>query len=171
MISTYNSIKRLQNLAKESYGSIEIYLKNRFDLLPNLVDSIKKYMSHETELLTKITELRTAVTNNQQNPDAAKQIDMSNEFTKLLSGISINVENYPDIKADKQFLNFQYDVQTIEEEISAARRTYNAYVTDYNNYIVVIPSNIVANLVWAKALPLLHIPQEEQVYKRVRDLF
>ena len=154
-----NKIIARKNQVAQAFGSIEIYLKKRFDLIPNLVAMLNKYMAHEKEMLLKITEIRSQV-ENATKPN--QKIDASNELTKIVSGLNLNVENYPDLKADKQFSNLQYELADIEDQISAARRAYNAAVTTYNNTIQMFPASIISGFRNDKAEILLEIPKEEQ---------
>jgi len=154
-----NQIIVEKNQVKQAYGSIEIYLKKRFDLIPNLVAMINKYMAHEKEVLLKITELRSQVDN---AIEPKHKIEASNELTKIMSGLNVNVENYPDLKADKQFLNLQFELTDIEDQISAARRAYNAGVTSYNNKIQMFPASIIAGIRKDKTEILLEFPKAEQ---------
>ncbi|WP_186754053.1 LemA family protein [Echinicola salinicaeni] len=154
-----NKIIGKKNQVAQAYGSIEIYLKKRFDLLPNLAAMVKKYMEHEKEILLKVTELRSQVG---RANDQKEKIQVSNELTKILSGLNITVENYPELKADKQFLHLQYEVSEMEDQISAARRAYNASVVQYNNQIQMFPSNIIAGIRKDEKELLLEIPKSDQ---------
>lgn len=154
-----NQIIAKKNQGSQAFGSIEIYLKKRFDLIPNLVAMLNKYLAHEKEILLKVTKLRSKVEKAKQPQE---KIEASNELTKVMSGLNVNVENYPDLKADKQFLNLQLELTDIEDQISAARRAYNAAVTSYNNKIQMFPASIVASIRKDKTDTLLEIPKEEQ---------
>lgn len=154
-----NQIIAKKNQVAQAFGSIEIYLKKRFDLIPNLVAMLNKYLAHEKDILLKVTQLRSQV-KEANNPH--KKIEASNELTKVMSGLNINVENYPDLKADKQFSNLQFELSDIEDQISAARRAYNAAVTTYNNKIQMFPASIISGLRKDKADTLLEIPNAEQ---------
>jgi len=162
-----NQIIARKNQVAQAFGSIEIYLKKRFDLLPNLVATLNKYLSHEKEILLKVTELRSQVEKAKQPQE---KIEASNELTKVISGLNINVENYPDLKADKQFLTLQFELTDIEDQISAARRAYNAAVTNYNNKIQMFPANMVASIRKDKTNALLEIPKEEQKEININQL-
>lgn len=154
-----NKIIGKKNQVAQAYGSIEIYLKKRFDLLPNLAAMVKKYMEHEKEILLKVTELRSQV---ESASDQKEKIQVSNELTKILSGLNITVENYPELKADKQFLHLQYEVSEMEDQISAARRAYNAAVIQYNNQIQMFPSSLIAGIRKDEKGLLLEIPKSDQ---------
>ncbi|WP_299117082.1 LemA family protein [uncultured Winogradskyella sp.] len=154
-----NQIIAHKNRVAQTFGSIEIYLKKRFDLIPNLVATLNKYIAHEKQTLLKVTELRSKI---EKAIVPKEKIEASNELTKVMSGLNINVENYPDLKADTQFINLQYELSDIEDQISAARRAYNASVTSYNNKIQMFPASIVANIRRDTADTLLEIPKAEQ---------
>lgn len=154
-----NKIITKKNQVTQAFGSIEIYLKKRFDLIPNLIAMLNKYLAHEKETIFKITELRRTV---QKASGANEKIKASNELTHIMRGLNINVENYPDLKADKQFTNIEYELSDIEDQISAARRAYNAAVTSYNNSIEMFPASIVASIRKDKPGTLLEIPKSEQ---------
>lgn len=162
-----NQIIAKKNQVAQAFGSIEIYLKKRFDLIPNLVAMVNKYMAHEKEILLKVTELRTQV---EQAVEPKDKIEASNALTKVMGGLNINVENYPDLKADKQFLNLQFELTDIEDQISAARRAYNAGVTSYNNKIQMFPASIVASIRKDKVEMLLEVPKAEQKEVNVNEL-
>ncbi|MEE9361218.1 MAG: LemA family protein [Cellulophaga sp.] len=162
-----NQIIAKKNQVAQAFGSIEIYLKKRFDLIPNLVAMLNKYMAHEKEVLLKATELRTKAENAKNSQE---KIEASNELTNIMSGLNINVENYPDLKADKQFLNLQFELTDIEDQISAARRAYNAAVTSYNNKIQMFPANIIAGYRKDKTETLLEIPRAEQKEVNINQL-
>lgn len=154
-----NQIIAQKNQVAQAFGSIEIYLKKRFDLIPNLVAMLNKYLAHEKEIILKATELRTKA---EKATNPQEKIEASNELTKVMSGLKINVENYPDLKADTQFITLQYTLTDIEDQISAARRAYNAAVTSYNDKIQMFPASIIAGLRKDKSQLLLEIPKAEQ---------
>lgn len=162
-----NQIIAKKNQVAQAFGSIEIYLKKRFDLIPNLVAMLNKYLAHEKEILLKVTELRSQVA---EAKEPKEKIEASNELTKIMAGLNINVENYPDLKADTQFLNLQFELTDMEDQISAARRAYNAGVTSYNNKIQMFPASIVASIRKDKKETLLEIPKAEQKEVSVRQL-
>ncbi len=154
-----NQIIAKKNQMVQAFGSIEIYLKKRFDLIPNLVATLNKYLAHEKDILLKVTELRSQI---EKAIEPRAKIEASNELTKVMSGLNINVENYPNLKADTQFINLQFELSDMEDQISAARRAYNAAVTGYNDKIQMFPAGIVASIRKDKAETLLDIPKAEQ---------
>lgn len=154
-----NQIIAKKNQVAQAFGSIEIYLKNRFDLLPNLAGMLNRYMAHEKEIMVKVTELRSKVC---KAMEPKEKIAASNELTNFMGGLHLNMENYPNLKADTQFLDLQCKLTDMEDHISAARRAYNAAVTVYNNTIQQFPVNLIAELRKDKAAVLLEIPKAEQ---------
>ncbi|WP_347373786.1 LemA family protein [Aequorivita sp. Q41] len=162
-----NQIIAKKNQVAQAYGSIEVYLKKRFDLIPNLVAMLNKYLAHEKEILLKVTELRSQI----EKAEAPKEkIEASNELTKVMRGLNINVENYPNLKADQQFLNLQFQLTDIEDQISAARRAYNAAVTAFNNKIQMFPASVIASLRKDETAALLEIPKAAQKEVHINQL-
>ena len=137
MFFTYNSFVRRQNKVKQAYSSIDVYLTQRFDLIPNLVECVKGYMTYEQETLEKISEHRTKYLQNKNLKDAE---NLNNECNTILA----LAENYPELKASEQFLNLQKNLSKIESQLQAARRIYNVEVNNYNNKVLMFPSNILA---------------------------
>lgn len=138
-LSTYNVLINKRNRVKQAYSGIDVYLTQRFDLIPNLVECVKEYMTYEKELLEEITKRRTIYLENKNIKDAEMLNDECNK-------IMIVAENYPELKASEQFLNLQKNLSKMESQLQAARRIYNVEVNSYNNIIMMFPSNIFANM-------------------------
>lgn len=138
---TYNSLVSARNNVHNAWSQIDVELQRRFDLIPNLVETVKGYMNHEESVLTKVTELRSSWGNASSISEKAK---LENELTSTLSAISIVAENYPDLKANENFLSLQAELSGIEDEIAQSRKYYNAVVREFNDKVEMIPSNIVA---------------------------
>ena len=166
-ITINNQIIGKKNKIKEAFGSIDAYLKKRFDLIPNLVSVVNKYASHEKELLSDITKLRSKI---DTASTASEKIDASNQLSSLQSGLNVTLENYPDLKADGQYLNLQKNLTDTEEQISAARRSYNAAITTYNDKIQKFPANIVAGIRGDKSDVILETISEERENIKVGEL-
>lgn len=141
LIGIYNRIIRLRNRRQNAFADIDVQLRQRHDLVPQLVDSVKGYATHERELLTKITEARSAAINATSIDD---KIRTENQLTQALQGLKIAVEAYPDLKANQNFLQLQEELSDIENKLAAARRFFNAATTEYNNSIETFPSNLIA---------------------------
>jgi len=142
----FNSLVAKNNQIKNIFGTLDALLKKRYDLLPNLVSTVKGYMQHERSLLEEVTELRAKAVSPAASGPGQPAIGFDTAITGLLSKIMVSVENYPQLKANENFLHLQHTLVELEEQISAARRAYNASVIDYNNTVQMFPSNIVASL-------------------------
>ncbi|HOJ18554.1 MAG TPA: LemA family protein [Ignavibacteriaceae bacterium] len=169
LVLMYNSLVRKRNMVDQVFASMDAMLKKRFDLIPNLVSSVKEYMKHEAGTLTKITELRTKALS--PNISTEDKVVVNNELNKLLGGLKVAFENYPDLKASNNFLQLQASLNEVEEQISAARRTYNAAVNDNNNAVDMFPTNIIAGLFGFKRRTLFEIPESERANINVGNLF
>ena len=165
----YNSLVGKKNQVTNVFASIDTLLKKRYDLIPNLISTVKTYMEHERGTLTEITELRAKATSGQLSDD--DKVDLDNKISKALGGIMIAVENYPDLKANQNFLQLQGSLNEIEEQISAARRAYNASVTDYNNAVEMFPTNIVASMMNYKLKKVFEIVEAQRKNVDVKGLF
>lgn len=158
-IWTANNLIAKKNRVKQCRSGICVALKQRNDLIPNLVAAVKSYMGHENEVLTRITELRSSVTSS--SPENM-QIRSGNELTSLLSKLQFSVEDYPELQANEQFHRLQKNLEDMELQLQAIRRTYNAAVTNYNNTIEMFPSSIVARRHNHLQEELIEIPEAEQ---------
>ena len=143
VVFTYNSLVSLRNRTKEAWSDIDVQLKRRYNLIPNLIETVKGYADHERELLEKVTSARAAAMNAQTMEEHSKTENMLSETLKSLFAVS---ENYPDLKASGNFLELQRELRDTEDKIQASRRFYNGNVRDNNTKIEVFPSNIVAGL-------------------------
>jgi LemA protein len=143
-IATYNTLVRLRNHCRESWSGVDTELKRRYDLIPNLVETVKGYAQHERETLEEVTNARNRALASKGSP--ASQARDENAFVGALRSLFAVVENYPDLKASQNFLKLQEELANTEDRIQAARRFYNANVRDYNTRTEVIPSNLVAAL-------------------------
>ena len=143
MIVKYNKLIRLKNNIKNSFADIDVQIKLRFDLIENLVSTVKGYASHEKETLTKLTEARTSFLNAWSAKEKLQADDMLTWALKNLFAVS---ENYPDLKANQNFLQLQTELSDIENKIAAARRFFNSSINEYNSTIQSFPTNIVAKL-------------------------
>ena len=140
----FNTLVVRKNRVRNVFGTVDVMLKKRYDLVPNLVAAVKGYMQHERKVLEEITELRARAMDGKVSND--QKVVMDNMFTKLLSSVMVAVENYPQLKASDNFMHLQRTLNELEEQISAARRAYNAAVTDYNNAVEMMPICIVARM-------------------------
>lgn len=141
VISLYNGLVRLRNRRQNAFADIDVQLRQRHDLVPQLVDTVKGYASHEKELLTKITEARSAAMNATTIND---KIVAEQQLSNALAGLKVQVEAYPDLKANQNFLQLQEELSDIENKLAAARRFFNGATTEYNNAVESFPGNLVA---------------------------
>jgi LemA protein len=169
IILMYNSLIAKKNQVDNIFGSVDTVLKKRYDLIPNLVTSVQKYMTHEKELLTSITELRSQAI--QPNISEDEKVSLDAKMTSALDSLMISVENYPDLKASENIINLQRTLNEVESQISAARRAYNQAVTDYNNGIEMFPTNYMANYMKLTRKEVFEIPQTERKNVNVKELF
>ena len=142
VISLYNRLVRLRNRRQNAFADIDVQLRQRHDLVPQLVETVKGYATHERELLLRVTEARNAAM-------AATSIDdkirAEQQLSGALQGLKIQVEAYPDLKANQNFLQLQEELSDIENKLAAARRFFNAATTEYNNSVESFPGNMIAN--------------------------
>ncbi|MFA5330481.1 MAG: LemA family protein [Prolixibacteraceae bacterium] len=167
--SVYNNLTRKKNQVFNAFGTIDVQLKNRYDLIPNLVATVQQYTTHEKDLLTKITELRSKAMNSGTSPEEKVHVD--NQISSSLSGLMVAVENYPNLKASENFINLQRTLNEVESQIAAARRTYNAAVTDYNNAIQMFPGNLLAGMMQLSAKEVFAATEAERSNVNVKNLF
>lgn len=166
---SYNSLVSRRNSASKAFASIDAMAKKRYDLIPNLVAAVQQYMKHEKETLTQITEMRARATSG--NISDEEKIDLDQKITRAVSGIMVAVENYPDLKASSNFIQLQGSLNEVEEQLSAARRFYNAAVTDLNNAIQMFPTNMVASMFGFRTRELFEISDRERQNVDVKSLF
>lgn len=138
LLIMYNGLVKKRNAVKQSRSSIDVYLTQRFDLIPNLVECVKVYAKHEENLLESITKLRTEY-------NVSKDLDKASLLNTQMNKLIAIVENYPDLKASENFLNLQKNLTKMEDQLQAARRLYNMDVTAYNTAIQVFPTNLIAS--------------------------
>ena len=143
LIVQYNSLVDLRNHISESWSNVDTELKRRYDLIPNLVSTVKGYAAHERETLERLVELRNRCADN-HGPVSSQEHDEM-QLVDALKQVFVVVENYPQLKADQHFLKLQVELTNTENRIQAARRFYNGNVRDYKNKCEVFPSNLVAS--------------------------
>ena len=143
LISIYNSLVKLRNQVKNAWSQIDVQLKRRHDLIPNLIETVKGYMTHERDTLENITKARSQAVAAETVGDKAKA---EGELTSALGKFNLVVENYPDLKANQNFLSLQEELTSTENKISFSRQNYNDQVLFYNNKIQMFPSNILAGM-------------------------
>ena len=158
LIGIYNSLVTLRLRVKNAWSQIDVQLQRRFDLIPNLVETVKGYMEHESAVLTRVSELRTSWSNAQTVDEKAK---LDNQLSETLKTIMAVAENYPDLKANQNFTELQTELTNTENKISYSRQFYNDTVTRYNTKLETFPSNVVASMFNFKAEELFEVDNEE----------
>lgn len=159
IITNFNSLVVLKNRAKEAWADIDVQLKRRYDLIPNLVETVKGYATHERELFEKVTQARVSAMSATGLKNKAEAENVLSDTLKSLFAVS---ENYPDLKASQNFLELQRELTDTEDKIQAARRFYNTNVRDLNIKIEVFPANIIANIFGFKQMELFQTANEAE---------
>ncbi|MCF7831783.1 MAG: LemA family protein [Candidatus Pacebacteria bacterium] len=145
-VSMYNGFVRLRTRAEEAWADIDVQLKRRYDLIPNLIEAVKGYAAHEKGVFEEVTKARTAAMNAEQSGDPAQSAQAENMLSGALKSLFAVAEAYPDLKANTNFLELQRELSDTENKIQSARRFYNANVRDLNIKTETFPSNIIANI-------------------------
>jgi LemA protein len=158
-IAVYNGLIRLKNRVDEAWSDIDVQLKRRYDLIPNLVSTVKGYASHEKEVFEKVTEARTRAMGAQSAADKAQAENMLSQTLKSLFAVA---EAYPDLKANQNFLELQRELADTEDKIQASRRFYNGNVRDFNTKIQVFPNNIFAGMLGFSAREFFEAAEGEK---------
>ena len=158
IIGLYNSLVTLRMQVQNAWSQIDVQLQRRFDLIPNFVETVKGYVTHEKETLEKITALRTSWANATTVQDKA---DLDNQLSASLKTIMAVSENYPDLKANENFMQLSEELRNTENKIAFSRQFYNDTTTNYNTKLQVFPSNIIANMFGFKPSDLFKTENEE----------
>ncbi len=157
LIAVYNGLIKLRNRTDEAWSDIDVQLKRRYDLIPNLISTVKGYAKHEKELLENVTKARTAAMGAQNPGDKAQAENMLTDTLKSLFAVA---ENYPDLKANTNFLELQRELSDTENKIQAARRFYNGNVRDFNTKIQVFPNNMISRMLGFKEYDFFELTEE-----------
>jgi LemA protein len=159
VISAYNRLVRLRNNRENAFADIDVQLRQRHDLIPQLVDAVKGYMKHERELLTEITNARAAA---MQAGTINEKIDAEARLSKALGGIQVAVEAYPDLKANQNFMQLQEEISDVENKLAAVRRFFNAATKELNVAVQVFPSNIIAGIFGFRKEPMFDLGERRE---------
>lgn len=165
IVSIYNSLIRLRNKVENGWAQIEVQLKRRHDLIPNLVETVKGYAKHEKELFENVTKARSAV---MSAGSVQGKAEASNVLTSTLKSLFAVAENYPELKANENFLKLQEDLTKTEDKISYARQFYNDITMQYNIKIQTVPSNIIASMFNFGKKELFETPETEREVPKVK---
>ena len=159
IIPLYNRLVRYRNNRENAFANIDVQLKQRHDLIPQLVEAVRGYMKHEAGTLQKITEARNAAV-------AAQGIDQKiaaeNQLSSLMSGFKVTVEAYPDLKASTNFMQLQEEMSDIENKLAASRRYFNSATKEYNNAVEVFPANVIASMFGFKRETMFDVGEEQR---------
>lgn len=159
VLAVYNSLVKLNNSVTEAFATMDVYLKKRWDLIPNLVETVKGYAKHEENTLEKVVQLRNSVYDN--NSEEGK-LKANQELAKGIANIMMLAESYPDLKANQNFLDLSSQLAKIEEDIANARKYYNAVVRDFNNKVQMFPGNIIASMFGYKTKAMFETVETER---------
>lgn len=169
LITKYNGLVKKRNKVNYAFSGVDVMLQKRGELIPNLVESIKRYMTHESDTFSKIVRLRNKIT---QVPNtSAERFQLENDLSSLLSNLLVNVENYPELKSNENMLLLQRSLNEMEEQISASRRAYNLAVNTLENGIDVFPTNIIAGIFGFKKRPYFEAQETKKEAPDVKKLF
>jgi LemA protein len=158
IVLIYNGLIGKRNRVQDAWAQIDVQLKRRYDLIPNLIETVKGYMKYEQTTLTKVTALRSSIVSGSVQDKA----QANNMLSQALKSIFAVAENYPNLKADETFQNLQQELENTENRISFVRTSYNDYVLDYNNAIQQFPGNVFANMFGFKRQDFFQAPAEAQ---------
>lgn len=167
VVGMYNRLIARRNAVENAMGGLDAQLKMRFDLIPNLIKTVKVYMKHEADTLERLTELRAKALSGSAEDRAAA----ANEVGRAMHGLMVSAENYPDLKASQNFVQLQGSLNEVEDRLSASRRTCNAAITEFNNAVEMFPSSLIASIMGLKRRPVLEIPEAERRNVDVGQLF
>lgn len=156
-VATYNKLVSSRQVVDESFSGMDVYLKKRYDLIPNLVETVKGYAKHESETLENVVRARGEAMTGAASGDMEKQIAGEKKFETAVNRLMLLAEQYPDLKANSQFLDLQQQLQTVETDIAQSRKYYNGAVRQLNTMIRKIPSNIVASIGGFKESPYFEV--------------
>lgn len=165
VITTYNELVRLRNKVKNAFSQIDTQLQRRFDLIPNLVETVKGFATHEKELLENVAASRSGYMNASSN---GEKLAMNNQLTSNLRSLFAVAESYPELKANTNFLKLQDELSETEDKVTYSRQFYNDAVTIYNNKIQMFPGNLIAGIFGFKEEELFNIVDEAKEAPRVQ---
>ena len=159
LVGMYNNLVRLRNNRENAFANIDVQLKQRYDLVPQLVATVKGYATHEQQTLQRITDARTAAMGATTIND---KIAADNALTSALAGLKVQVEAYPELKANQNFMQLQTEIADIENKLAAVRRFFNSATRELNNAVQTFPSNIFANMFGFHREPMFEVPQADR---------
>ena len=158
-VGMYNSFIKLKNSCEEAFSTMDVYMKKRFDLIPNLVETVKGYAAHEKETLEKVMAARNGI---QSAATVEEKMAQENVLTGTLKSLFAVAEAYPDLKANTNFLDLQNQLNLVEEDIANSRKYYNAVVKQFNTKCEMFPSNIIASIFHFEKKPMFEVDSAEE---------
>lgn len=168
LISMYNNLVKLRNNRENAFANIDVQLKQRYDLVPQLVNTVKGYATHERELLERVTAARSAALSATNIND---KIQADNALGAALAGLKVSVEAYPELKANQNFLQLQSELSDIENKLAATRRFFNSTTKELNTSVQTFPTNIIAGMFGFHKEPMFEIPREERaIYDKAPEV-
>ncbi len=159
VMSTYNGLVRHRNNRENAFADIDVQLKQRHDLIPQLVETVKGYMKHESDTLIKLTQARSAAISAK---DIDQKIDAENQLSAALNGLRVSVEAYPDLKASTNFMHLQEEMADIENKLAAVRRYFNSATKEYNNAVETFPANLIAGMFNFKREKMFDVGEQQR---------
>lgn len=159
IIGIYNNLVRMRNNRENAFANIDVQLKQRHDLVPQLVSTVKGYAAHEKSVLEEVTNARTAA---MQAGSINDKINAENKLSSALADLKVSLEAYPDLKANQNFMQLQTEISDIENKLAAARRFFNSATKELNNSVQTFPANIFANMFGFKKEPMFEVPATDR---------
>lgn len=166
-VGAYNNLVTLKNRVKNGWAQIDVQLKQRTDLIPNLVETVKGYAAHESQVFTQVTQARAGVVQAAQSGDVAQRIAAENQLSRALVNLQAVSENYPQLQANTNFMDLQNQLKSLEEKIAYARQFYNDVVQKYNTQTEVVPTNIIAGLFHFEQAPYFQVNEADRQVPQV----
>lgn len=158
-IVTYNNFVKLNNTFKEAFSTMDVYLKKRWDLIPNIVETVKGYVKHEKDTLKEMVELRN---NTYDNMSTNEKVEVNNKLSQEINKLMAIAESYPDLKASENFKDLSQQLTKVEEDIANSRKYYNGVVKKFNDKVQMFPSNIIAKILGYKEQKMFEINEKER---------
>lgn len=158
-VSIYNNLVKLRNNRENAFANIDVQLKQRYDLIPQLVSTVKGYATHEREVLERITAARSAAMG---ATTVNEKVQADNMMTSALAGLKVSLEAYPELKANQNFMQLQSEIADIENKLAAVRRFFNSATRELNNAVETFPGNIFAKMFGFSRQPMFEVPQENR---------
>lgn len=172
LYNIYVQLIQKKNKVKEAMGGVDVQLKKRYDLIPNILTIANKFMEHERGLMDDITKLRTQAASLQSTPDTiSDKIKLDNQIANKMGQLMVNVENYPQLKSDQTMIQAMQTYSEVEEHIAAARRFYNSAVNDLNNAVEIFPSSIFAGMMNISSCPFFEAEEAARQSVNATDFF